>query len=146
MDGLMSEIGDAAMEALTRSFLLGTARHPAPVAAWQGLVTSGSPPSELTALALLGQRLRYRRRVGADRGRAQDRAGGRAGADAPARRLQKWRSVGHRGSGLGRRLPSPPAASASLRPATATDLHKAARRTSRVLRVGLGGARRGRRK
>src|SRR5215472_15941924 len=61
MDGLMSEIGDAAMEALTRSFLLGTARHPAPVAAWQGLVTSGSPPSELTALALLGQRLRYRR-------------------------------------------------------------------------------------
>ena len=57
----MSEIGDAAMEALTRSFLLGTARHPAPVAAWQGLVTSGSPPSELTALALLGQRLRYRR-------------------------------------------------------------------------------------
>ena len=58
----MSAPDDPAVESLTRSFLLGTARNPAPVAAaLVALGTTGGTPSELTALALLGQRMRFRR-------------------------------------------------------------------------------------
>src|SRR6185295_1618188 len=53
---------DPALEQLTRSFLLGTARNPAPVtAALTRLAGSTAAPHELTALALLGQRIRFRK-------------------------------------------------------------------------------------
>lgn len=58
----MSASDDPALEPLARSFLLGTARNPAPVAAaLAGLGVPGGAPSELTALALLGHRMRFRR-------------------------------------------------------------------------------------
>jgi hypothetical protein len=61
MDGRMTPVDDPRIEALMRSFLLGTARHPVPAwGALKNLVTVREPPSELTALALLGQRLRFR--------------------------------------------------------------------------------------
>jgi hypothetical protein len=53
---------DPALEQLTRSFLLGTARSPAPAAAAVMRMTgSAGTSSELAALALLGQRLRFRK-------------------------------------------------------------------------------------
>jgi hypothetical protein len=56
-------LDDPALEQLTRSFLLGTARNPAPVAAaFAHLAGAAGTPSELTALALLGQRMRFRKR------------------------------------------------------------------------------------
>src|SRR5262245_41481309 len=49
-------------EALLRSLMLGTARQPAPVAsALQGLADPGDPRAALKALALVGQRQRFRR-------------------------------------------------------------------------------------
>ncbi|HLH87378.1 MAG TPA: DUF5691 domain-containing protein [Xanthobacteraceae bacterium] len=62
----MSALDDPAVESLARSFLLGTARNPAPVAAALAALgtTDGAPSeliTELTALALLGQRMRFRR-------------------------------------------------------------------------------------
>jgi len=58
----MRPVADPGIEALMRSFLLGTARHPVPAwGALKNLVAARGPPSELTALALLGQRLRFRR-------------------------------------------------------------------------------------
>jgi hypothetical protein len=60
----MTPVDDPGIEALMRSFLLGTARHPVPAwGALKNLVAARDPPSELTALALLGQRLRFRRPV-----------------------------------------------------------------------------------
>jgi hypothetical protein len=59
----MTPVDDPAIEALMRSFLLGTARHPVPARdVPKNLVTARDPHPELTALALLGQRLRFRRR------------------------------------------------------------------------------------
>jgi hypothetical protein len=53
---------DPALEQLTRSFLLGTARNPAPVAvALSRLAGSTTASNELAALALLGQRMRFRK-------------------------------------------------------------------------------------
>jgi hypothetical protein len=58
----MSAVNDPALEQLTRSFLLGTARNPAPIdAAFTRLAGAAGAPSELTALALLGQRMRFRK-------------------------------------------------------------------------------------
>ena len=58
----MRPVADPGIEALMRSVLLGTARHPVPPwGAPKNLVAARGPPSELTALALLGQRLRFRR-------------------------------------------------------------------------------------
>ena len=58
----MSATDDLAMESLARSFLLGTARNPVPLApALAGLGATGGAPSELTALVLVGQRMRFRR-------------------------------------------------------------------------------------
>lgn len=58
----MSPRDDAAMEALARGFMLGTGRNPVPLdVALKGLVAAGDAPSELTALALLGQRMRFRK-------------------------------------------------------------------------------------
>lgn len=58
----MTLMDDAAMEALARSFLLGTGRHPvASGPAFQNLISGKGSVSELTALALVGQRLRFRR-------------------------------------------------------------------------------------
>jgi hypothetical protein len=55
-------MNDPALEQLTRSFLLGTARNPAPLAAaFTHLAGSTGAPSELAALALLGQRMRFRK-------------------------------------------------------------------------------------
>jgi hypothetical protein len=52
------------MEALLRSFLLGTERHPLPAAGIvKDLVPASDSAAELTALALAGQRLRLRRPV-----------------------------------------------------------------------------------
>jgi hypothetical protein len=58
----MTAIDDPAIEALTRRFLLGTARNPIPTApAFHNLISAKEPASELTALALVGQRMRFRR-------------------------------------------------------------------------------------
>jgi hypothetical protein len=58
----MTAIDDPAIEALTRSFLLGTARNPIPTGtAVHNLISAKEPASELTTLALVGQRLRFRR-------------------------------------------------------------------------------------
>jgi hypothetical protein len=58
----MIAIDDRAAEALTRSFLLGTGRQPLPAGALpQSFLSAKAAPPELTALALIGQRLRYRR-------------------------------------------------------------------------------------
>jgi hypothetical protein len=58
----MTPIDDPAMEALARSFLLGTGRHPvAAGAAFQNLISEKGSIADLTALALVGQRLRFRR-------------------------------------------------------------------------------------
>jgi hypothetical protein len=61
MDGDMMLADERTVEALTRSFLLGTARHTLPPEALDGLSATGTPTDELTALALLGQRMRFRR-------------------------------------------------------------------------------------
>ena len=62
MDRRMSAVDDAALEQLARSFLLGTARNPAPVdAAFKRLAGAAGAPSELGALALLGLRMRFRK-------------------------------------------------------------------------------------
>src|SRR5262249_37291763 len=54
------------VEALTRSVMLGTARHAAPVQkAFGGLIEPGDPKAALKALALLGQHNRFRRPAGA---------------------------------------------------------------------------------
>jgi hypothetical protein len=58
----MTSLDDRAGELLTRSFLLGTARNPVPA----GVMPRGHAPqqrsaSELAALTLVGQRLRFRR-------------------------------------------------------------------------------------
>jgi Family of unknown function (DUF5691) len=59
-----AEVDDPDMEALLRSFLLGTERHPLPAAGVvKDLVPASDPTAELTALALAGQRLRLRRPV-----------------------------------------------------------------------------------
>ena len=56
----MSAIDDPSMDSLTRSFLLGTARNPAPLGtAFKDIAATA--PSELAALALLGQRMRFRK-------------------------------------------------------------------------------------
>jgi hypothetical protein len=53
---------DPGLEALARSFLLGTARHPAAIeTALAAIGIAGASATELTALAFVGQRLRYRR-------------------------------------------------------------------------------------
>ena len=57
-------------EALLRSLMLGTARQPTPSAiatALQGLADPGDPKVALKALALVGQRQKFRRpaRIGA---------------------------------------------------------------------------------
>jgi len=58
----MTSTDDPSSEALRRRFLLGTARDPAPAgAALPNFVSQKVAVSELTALALLGQRLRFRR-------------------------------------------------------------------------------------
>jgi Family of unknown function (DUF5691) len=58
----MTPVDDPGIEALMRSFLLGTARHPVPAGGpLKHLIAMRDSPSELTALALLGQRLRFRR-------------------------------------------------------------------------------------
>jgi hypothetical protein len=58
----MSAIDDPAMDSLARSFLLGTARNPAPLGtAFKDMAASSDSLSELTALALLGQRMRFRK-------------------------------------------------------------------------------------
>jgi len=50
------------VEGLTRSVMLGTARHPAPVQkVFGGLVEPNDPKAALKALALLGQHGRFRR-------------------------------------------------------------------------------------
>jgi hypothetical protein len=55
-------LDNPAAEALFRSFMLGTARQPAPAAtALQGLADPGDPKAALKALALVGQRQRFRR-------------------------------------------------------------------------------------
>jgi hypothetical protein len=57
-----SFIDDPAAALLTRSFVLGTARHPIPPgAAFAELTGEDGAMSNLAALALLGQRLRFRR-------------------------------------------------------------------------------------
>src|SRR5262249_36776515 len=62
MDGLMSTVDDPELEPLARNFLLGTGRNPAPAeAALRRLVGSARPLAELPALALLGQRMRFRK-------------------------------------------------------------------------------------
>jgi uncharacterized protein DUF5691 len=62
MDRRMSATDDPATEPLARAFLLGTARNPVPLAAaLASLGAPGSSPTELTAFALLGQRMRFRR-------------------------------------------------------------------------------------
>jgi hypothetical protein len=61
MDRHMSGVDEPALESLTRSFLLGTGRNPAPVeAAFACLAGSAGAPTELAMLALLGQRMRFR--------------------------------------------------------------------------------------
>jgi hypothetical protein len=61
MDRVMS-VDDPALESLARSFLLGTGRNPAPIdAAFKRLAGSADGASELAALALLGQRMRFRK-------------------------------------------------------------------------------------
>ena len=58
----MTPIDDPAMEALARSFLLGTGRHPVTAGpAFQSLTCEKGSVSELTMLALVGQRRRFRR-------------------------------------------------------------------------------------
>ena len=58
----MTSTDDPAIEALMRSFLIGTARHPIPAeAAFQNLTSEKGSVSELKALALVGQRMRFRR-------------------------------------------------------------------------------------
>jgi hypothetical protein len=58
----MTSIDDPAMETVTRSFLLGTVRNPIPTGtAFQNLISAKESASELTALALVGQRMRFRR-------------------------------------------------------------------------------------
>ncbi|MBP0578461.1 hypothetical protein J8I29_03990 [Labrys sp. LIt4] len=53
----------ASVEALMRSFLLGTGRQPVPIAkAFDGLLAAGAEKAELQALALLGQHRRFLRR------------------------------------------------------------------------------------
>ena len=55
-------LDDTAAEALTRSLTLGVARNKMPIAAaFGGMIAAEAPKSELTALALLGQRQRFRR-------------------------------------------------------------------------------------
>jgi hypothetical protein len=61
MDGIMSMADDPASELLTRSFLLGTARNPAAVGAAFKRLVGTSSLTELAALALLGQRMRFRK-------------------------------------------------------------------------------------
>jgi hypothetical protein len=54
----------AAVETLTRSVMLGTARQSTPVQkAFDGLIAKDDPKAALKALALLGQHSRFRRRV-----------------------------------------------------------------------------------
>jgi hypothetical protein len=57
----MTMIDDPAAEALARSFLLGTSRNPVAAGVLQNLVSIAGPAFELTALALVGQRMRFRR-------------------------------------------------------------------------------------
>lgn len=58
----MSTVDDPELEPLARSFVLGTGRNPAPVeAVLRRFVGSAGPLTELTALALLGQRMRFRK-------------------------------------------------------------------------------------
>ena len=57
----MSMADDPASELLTRSFLLGTARNPAAVGAAFKRLVGTSSLTELAALALLGQRMRFRK-------------------------------------------------------------------------------------
>jgi hypothetical protein len=65
MDASVTAEGDDPdMEVALRSFLLGTDRHPLPAAGIvKNLVPPSDPTAELTALALVGQRLRLRRPV-----------------------------------------------------------------------------------
>jgi hypothetical protein len=88
---------DPAIEALARSFLLGTARHPAAVETALAAIgiadaTRVRGAKELTALAFIGQRLRYRRP-----GRPPDEATAKAVDD-------KWRIVPEAARPLMRRL------------------------------------------
>jgi Family of unknown function (DUF5691) len=58
----MTSIDHAAAEALKRSFLLGTARNPIPMeAALHNVISTNGSGGELMALALVGQRMRFRR-------------------------------------------------------------------------------------
>jgi Family of unknown function (DUF5691) len=58
----MTSIDDTTVEAFKRSFLLGTARNPAPMeGALRNVMSAKGPDSELMALALIGQRMRFRR-------------------------------------------------------------------------------------
>jgi Family of unknown function (DUF5691) len=58
----MTSINHTTAEALKRSFVLGTARNPIPTeGALQNVVSTNGSGSELTALALIGQRMRFRR-------------------------------------------------------------------------------------
>lgn len=58
----MTSIDDTTAEALKRSFLLGTARNPIPREGMlQDLISPKASDGELMALALIGQRMRFRR-------------------------------------------------------------------------------------
>ncbi|MCC6775721.1 MAG: hypothetical protein IT537_03645 [Hyphomicrobiales bacterium] len=56
----------SAIESLTRSLMLGTARQPLAIAAFDGAIASDDPKASLKALALLGQFQRFRRPVAQD--------------------------------------------------------------------------------
>jgi hypothetical protein len=99
MDGLMTPVDDPAAEALMRSFLLGTARHPVPTQeALKNLVTARDPSPELTALALLGQRLRFRRSLLPQWSAPSPIADPRPIVPAEARALMRRLVDGQRGS------------------------------------------------
>src|SRR5262245_1217115 len=80
----------ASAEALTRRFLLGTGRHAAsPQGALGGLLAPDDPKSALKALALLGQRSRFRRPAARGVSKPEERlfADDRAIVPEPARAL-----------------------------------------------------------